>query len=175
MGSRVARALEITPRGALPAPLGSLIGMSATYIGSMNLASAIPGFSSAVSGLQGALSQLDAFKADKEDQIARALVDFEPIFNLFNTAKTLIEDGQALLAQATSIAEAARAIVGDLLSTIGGAGVGLYRYSGDVTTLGRDLQECMRANGQQGDVEAIILVASDGGAFEAVRKIFNLG
>lgn len=171
----MARALEITPRGALPAPLGSLIGMSATYIGSMNLASAIPGLASAAAGMQTTLSQVESLRLDKENQMKRALVDFEPIMNLFNTAKTLIEEGEAILRDVQRVADAAQGVVSDLLGTIGTAGVGLYRYSGDVTTLGRDLQECMQANGQQGDVEAIILVASDGGAFEAVRKIFNLG
>jgi len=148
--------------------------MSVTYLGQMNLASAIPGIGQAVAGLQKTVGQLGVFKVAKTEEVERALVDVQAMSNVSNQAQGLLQAGQTLIAQADGILAEANGVVNDLLGSVTGAGVGLYAFNGNAATLGQELAASLQAQGASGQVTAVILVASDAGAVTAVRKIFNL-
>ncbi len=158
----------------MPASYTTVSLMSVTYLGSVNLLSLIPGLGASLGGLQKTIGSLEGFKADKKEMIDRALVEVEAMQNVFDQAKGLLDAGMGLMQQAEGVLGEARNIVTDLLGTIGGAGVGAYRFDGDVVSIGSELRETMLAHGQEGQITALILVASDGAALTAMRKLFKM-
>ena len=141
----------------------------------MNLLTAIPGLGSAISGFQKTISQLDLLKTDKGSVVDAARVEIEAHLNVFRQAQEVFDLGEQLIKQSESVLTEARGAVSSLLSTICGAGVGVYRFDGNPATMGGELQEAMKQHEQSGQVTALILVASDGNALAALRKVFRLG
>lgn len=154
---------------------GDSVAMSVVYLGGMNLLSAVPGVGEALGGLTKTINQLDLFKADKTGLMDQAMTELNAVMNVFNQAKAIADAGMDMLKKADAVLDEARGLVTGLLSSLGGAGVGMYRFDGDLANMGSELTVAMRDQGASGKAVAIIIVANDGGAVSAMTKLFNMG
>lgn len=149
--------------------------MSVFFIGSINLASAIPGFGQAIGGIQGAVGGLNAMKLDKRSLLDAAVNDLAPLAGAITAASNAIAAGENLLHQAEDVLGQASGIANDLLSTLGGAGVYMFRYEGGASNFGIEMAQAIQNESlSTGTIEGVVILAADGAAISALGKIFRL-
>lgn len=148
--------------------------MSVFFVGSINLASAIPGFGQAIQGIQGAVGGLNALKLDKRGLLDAALHDFAPLAGAITAASNAIAQGEDLLNQAEDVLGLASGIANELLATLGGAGVYMFRFQGDTASFGLEMAQAISGQSIRGTVQGVVILGSDPTAISALGKIFKL-
>lgn len=145
--------------------MGNLVLIGGTSLGAL-----LPGLSGAVSELQSSVAQLTGLKADKDAATGAKRAEVASLGSLVKQAQDLVDEADALLGQVQDVMDSANTLLGDLSTSLGAAGVSLYRYDGEASGLGSALSAQL---GGTSTILAMITVASDGGAISAVQSVFK--
>lgn len=147
--------------------------MTVTYLGGGTLGAALPGLATNSSELQSAISQIHTLKTQVSSDL-KGVSDRVAVFqSVLTQGQGVLTQGQALVDQAQSLLTSIETAATSLASTLGTAGVGLYRFDGNVANLGTELQAALSAQGASGTGYAVITVATDGGAITAIQSVFK--
>jgi predicted PurR-regulated permease PerM len=147
--------------------------MTVTYLGGATLGIALPGLASVGTELQSAVDQVQSLKTQVTADIQKVSDKVTVFQNVLTEGQGIIAQGQALVDQASSLLTAAGGMLTTLTAHLGTAGVGLYRFDGDVANLGSELQAALSAQGTTGNGYAVITIATDGGAITAIQSVFK--
>ncbi len=144
--------------------------MTVTHIGKLNLLGVIPSFGQALTKLDSMGAQLSTFKSDKSGLVSRATSQLSPLLSAVSDVQSLVKQGQALMTQADALIGSTAQLASGLRVSLGTAGVDLYRFDGDVSSLGAELQASAVGSGSG---HALILIAQDAGAWAAIQAILK--
>lgn len=147
--------------------------MTVTYLGGGTLGQALPGLASATSQLQGTLAQISTLKANVVSEISKVSSQTGALQGVLAQATSTLNAAQALVDQADLVASSALAVASSVAGNLGTAGVGLYRFDGNIANLGSEIQAALAARGATGTGYAVITVATDGGAITAIQSVFK--
>lgn len=151
----------------------------AVELGSKKMSDIVPGLAQAIAALQAEAAVLSAMKADKNSALSQLSANVAGLNSVLHQANALITEAEGLLDLCQGALDNCDALVAAFAASLAASGIHLISYAGAVGDMGTDVGNLL-TNGLPGGAGAtqegfaLVLITTDGGAWNAVTTIMGV-